>query len=248
MTSSQPDNTPRERALLFLGGMRAADRIASALSAQVMANLIAFEKEKMHEQMGYKRFVEFLDRSPYSPMTRHQFYKRREIFDREGEQVFDLMNDIGLPLARRKLLGRGTVRVEGETVIVNDGDEDISIELGDRARILETLSALADANAEKARRLERGLEDYERLKRKMDAGNDSGPGQKDELERVSLTATAMLSALAAMLSETSEDRREHFLNTNLNLLALQYRRVNEALGERALEIGETDAIAGLLEE
>ena len=117
-----PTTESRERALLFLGGMRAADRIASALSAQVMANLIAFEKEKMHEQMGYKRFAEFLDRSPYSPMTKHQFYKRREIFDREGEQVFDLMNEIGLPLARRKLLGRGAVRVEGETVIVNDGD------------------------------------------------------------------------------------------------------------------------------
>jgi hypothetical protein len=248
MTSLPTNTVPRERALLFLGGMRAADRIASALSAQVMANLIAFEKEKMHEQMGYKRFVEFLDRSPYSPMTKHQFYKRREIFDREGEQVFDLMNDIGLPLARRKLLGRGTVRVEGETVFVNDGsDDEISIELGNRARILETLSALADANAEKARRLERGMEDYERLKRKMDAP-DGPVDSRDELERVSLTATAMLSALAAMLQDTSEARREHFLNTDLNLLALQYRRVNEALGERADEIGETDAIAGLLEE
>jgi hypothetical protein len=249
MTSLPSSTEPRERALLFLGGMRAADRIASALSAQVMANLIAFEKEKLHEQMGYKRFVEFLDHSPYSPMTKHQFYKRREIFDREGEQVFDLMNDIGLPLARRKMLGRGTVRVEGETVFVNDGsDEEVSIELGNRARILETLSALADANAEKARRLERGMEDYERLKRKMDAGPDAPGDSRDELERVSLTATAMLSALAAMLSETSDARREHFLNTNLNLLALQYRRVNEALGERADEMGETDAVAGLLEE
>jgi hypothetical protein len=244
--TSQTTTEPRERALLFLGGMRAADRIASALSAQVMANLIAFEKEKMHEQMGYKRFVEFLDRSPYSPMSKHQFYKRREIFEREGEQVFDLMNDIGLPLARRKLLGRGAVRVEGETVFINDGsDDEISIELGNRARILETLSALADANAEKARRLERGMEDYERLKRKMD---DAPGDSRDELERVSLTATAMLSALAAMLQDASAARREHFLNTNLNLLALQYRRVNEALGERAAEMSETDAIAGLLEE
>jgi hypothetical protein len=232
----------RERALLFLGGMRAADRISAALSAQVMANLIAFEKEKMHETLGFKRFAEFLDRSPYSPMTKHQFYKRREVFDREGEQVFDLMNEIGLPLARRKLLGRGVVRVEGETVIVLDGDEEISIELADRARILETLSALADANAEKSKRLELGRQDYDRLKRRMD--ERTATENRDELERITLSATAMLSALAALLSEATEDRREYFLNTNLNLLAVQYRRVNEALGGAV----ETDAVAGLLEE
>jgi len=242
MTTIQPTTELRERALLFLGGMRAADRISASLSAQVMANLISFEKEKMHETLGFKRFAEFLDRSPYSPMTKHQFYKRREVFDREGEQVFDLMNEIGLPLARRKLLGRGVVRLEGETVIVQDGEEEISIELADRARILETLSALADANAEKSRKLDRGQEDYERLKRKME---ERTPAQtRDEFERITLSATAMLSALAGLLSDASEERREYFLNTNLNLLAMQYRRVNEALGGAV----ETDAVAGLLEE
>lgn len=242
MNDLQPTE-PRDLALLFLGGMRAADRISAALSAQVMSNLIAFEKERMHEAMGFTRFAEFLDRSPYSPMTKHQFYKRREIFEREGEQVFDLMNDIGLPLARRKLLGRGAVRLEGETVVVRDGEEEVTIEIADRARILETLSALADANAEKARRLEVGREDYERLKRRMDQGAPSPP-DRDELERVGLTATAMLSALAALLSDAPEERREYFLNNNLNLLAAQYRRVNEALGGPI----ETDEIAGLLEE
>jgi hypothetical protein len=240
----EPSPESRERALLFLGGMRAADRIAAALSAQVMANLIAFEREKMHEACGYTRFAEFLDRSPYSPMTRHQFYKRREIFEREGETVFDLMNDLGLPLARRKMLGRGTVRIEGETLVVLDGEEETSIDITDRARILETLSALADANAEKARRLERGQEDYERLKRRMDEERPVSNEARDELERVTLTATAMLSALAALLNEAPEERRTHFLNTNLNLLALQYRRVNEAIGGAI----ETDEIAGLLEE
>lgn len=178
-------------------------------------------------------------------MTKHQFYKRREVFEREGEQVFDLMNDIGLPLARRKLLGRGSVRLEGETLLVQDGEDEISIEITDRARILETLSALADANAEKAKRLEVGREDYERLKRRMaEEAPAAAPVERDELERVSLTATAMLSALAALLKDATEERREYFLNNNLNLLAVQYRRVNEALGGAA----ETDEIAGLLEE
>lgn len=54
----------------------------------------------------------------------------------------------------------------------------------------------------------------------------------------------MLSALAAILTEAPESRREHFLNTNMNLLAIQYRRVNEALGGAV----ETDPVAGLLEE
>lgn len=248
MESQEPEAQARERSLLLLGGMRAADRIASALSAQVMANLIAFEKEKMHEQMGYRRFVDFLERSPYSPMTKHQFYKRREIFEREGEEVFDLMNDIGLPLARRKMLGRGQVRLEGETVIVKDGGDEVAIDMDDRARILETLSALADANAEKAKKLERGQEDYERLKRKLaSATEEKGAPDKDELERVTLSATAMLSALAGMLRDASEERREKFLSAHLNLLALQYRRVNEALGDRAIAAGETDEIAGLLE-
>ncbi len=57
-------------------------------------------------------------------------------------------------------------------------------------------------------------------------------GKCDDLERCGLTATAMLSAIVALLGESTEERRKVFEDTTLCVLAIQYCRMDEALGRK----------------
>lgn len=148
----------RDRALLLAGGFRTALKIATAINSEVMRSLEIFQEERLYLDLGFERFVDFLDQCEHSPMSKAQYYERRAILDKEGDQVFDLLSDLGVSIRRRKLLGKGNVEIEGEMVIIHDGEEEISIELKDRSRILETLSALADANADKSAKLDRQKE------------------------------------------------------------------------------------------
>lgn len=174
----------RDKALLLLGGLRAIDCLTQILSGEVMTALVTFEKEKMFESFGFTRFADFLEQWDHSPMTKNQFYDRKKIFENEGEKLFDVLNGIGLPVQKRKLLGKGNVSLDGETVIVKSDDgSETSIEISDRARLLETLTALADRSAslneqtkKQKEKIERGEQEIEKLQKKLDEAKDR-PGE-----------------------------------------------------------------------
>lgn len=152
----------RDMGLMILGGIRVLGNYASMLSADSFKALIRFGEDKLFEAFTndegeyFTRFADFLDKSPQSPMTKAAFYDRKTLFDKEGERMFDLFGELGLSIRKRKLLGKGNVEIDGENAIIHNVDgEDVTIELTDRTRLLETLTALADGNAEKNIKIER---------------------------------------------------------------------------------------------
>jgi hypothetical protein len=149
-------------ALHLSGGFKVAAKLVKVIDTELMRGLERFQEEKRHEALGYQRFVEFLDQSEYSPMSKAQYYERRALLEKEGDQVFNFFNDLGVSIRKRKLLGKGNVEIEGENVIIRDGEEETSIAMTDRSRLLETLSALADANADKSAKLEKQKEKIDR--------------------------------------------------------------------------------------
>lgn len=143
----------------MLGAITAMDAIAmslsSTLSSQALRGLEKIEQEKLYLSLGYETFVEFLN-SDDSPVTKNQYYDRIKLLNSEGDQLYDTLSKLSLPVSKRKLLGKGAVEIEGETVIVkNDEGEETQIELNDRSRLLQTISALADANADKSKKLDK---------------------------------------------------------------------------------------------
>ena len=159
---AQHDQAARDRALMIAGGFRTALKISAAINSEVMRALELFQEERLYTSFGYERFAEFLDQSEFSPMTKAQYYERKAILDKEGDMLFDLLSDLGMSIRKRKLLGKGNVEVHGEKVIVRDGEEQTEIEVNDRSRLLETLSALADANADKSAKLAKQKEKIDR--------------------------------------------------------------------------------------
>lgn len=145
----------KQTSVFILGGIRVADRIAASLSSEAMRALLRFQEEERYKTLGFATMVDFLNESELSPMTKHQFYDRKALLEKEGDQVFNLLNDLGVSVRQRKLLGKGNVQIDGETVLVTTDGEETAIELTDRTRILETLTALADANADKTKKLDK---------------------------------------------------------------------------------------------
>lgn len=173
----------RDKALLIVGGFKTATRIANAINSEVMRALELFQEEKVYQAFGYSTFVDFLEESEHSPMSKTQYYERRSILEKEGDAMFDLLSGLGMSIRKRKLLGRGNVEFDGDKVIVHDGDEQTEIEITDRTRLLETLTALADANADKSAKLEK-------QKVKLDKHDAEKREIYDELDRVKASKAA----------------------------------------------------------
>lgn len=119
----------KNQALMIIGGVRVANRIARSINSQVMNALIMFQDDQMYQSFGYKTFVEFLTESEYAPMTKHEFYARKGVFEKEGEDLFDLMEEIGVSLSVRKLLSDGdydAISIEGDKIFVGNETADLS--------------------------------------------------------------------------------------------------------------------------
>lgn len=137
--------TGRDRAMFVLGGINIAGKVAAALDSDAIKALITFQEEKMHEALGFETFVQFLNDSEYAPMSKTQFYDRKAILEKEGERLFDLLTELGVSIRKRKLLGKGNVEISGDSVIVRDGDEESTIDIKDRARLIEVVTTIVDA-------------------------------------------------------------------------------------------------------
>lgn len=256
----------RDRALLIAGGFKTALKISAAIGSEVMRALEQFQEERLYASFGYDRFADFLDDSEFSPMSKAQYYERKAILDREGDMVFDLLSDLGMSIRRRKLLGKGNVEVHGDKVFVlQDNEQSVEIDLKDRTRLLETLTALADANADKSAKLEK-------QKAKIEKHDDEKRELYNELDRVKASAAAEIGkdphsmALAnvafafAALREQIEiltdvdrtGRRDNALEiiaNQLNLTRAAYGTVGRKPAETALR-GETaeEVIDNFLED
>lgn len=151
--SESHNDAARMRAMFILGGVTVAKKVAASLNAEAIKTLSRFQEQKMHEDLGYATFVDFLTESEYSPLTKTQFYEGKALLEKEGDELFDMLTDLGISIRKRKLLGKGNIELLGDTLVVHDDDGITEIDIHDRASILDAITALADANAEKAVKL-----------------------------------------------------------------------------------------------
>lgn len=155
LTESAETIVQQQASTAFLtGGIAAIERLRNILGSEVIRAIQRFGDERRYLDLGYDSLADFLDNCPQSPMSRHQYYDRLSALQREGDAVFDLFNSIGVSLRVRKSLGSGVVEIDGEQAIIHSGEDEIAIPLDDRTRLVETLSAIADANAAKSKKIE----------------------------------------------------------------------------------------------
>lgn len=240
---SAHDERRRDETLILLGGIKAADRISSALGAETMRALIRFQNEERYKRLGFDNFVGFLNNYESSPMTKNQFYDRKALLEKEGDATFDLLNSVSMPVSKRRLLGKGNIQIEGETVIIRDGDGgEHEIELRDRTRLLETLTALADANADKSATLDKQktkltanderIADLVRLLE--DAKNR--PGTLNSVEFF-VRCVSSIDAFAEFVKQQTPVEKERDSEFNLNGIFAAFARLQAAYGRHDMSFG-----------
>lgn len=156
----------RDRALMIIGGFKTANKIQHAIGSELMRGLEVFQSEKIYLSLGFEDFVSFLN-SDISPLTKAQYYERKKLLEAEGDHLFDLYGSIGVSVRQRKLLGKGNVELSGETLVVHNGEETTEISINDRPSILDALTALADASADKSIRIQRQQEKIDKIDDKV---------------------------------------------------------------------------------
>ena len=186
---STHDRLRRDQAMQMLGAAKYADSLRATTASQIIQFLITVEEEKLYRDYGYERFVDFLNNSELSEMSKSTFYTLRERFLTEGAEQYDYFTAWKIPLATRRLLSSGDIQVDGDEVVIG-GEERVPI--GEQRMIKSVIEQLVKdkltftedlAKAEKRlekqkEQLRQGQDDFDQLQRTLDALKAGNPYER----------------------------------------------------------------------
>lgn len=232
-------------ALMFIGGIRAIDRLADNLSAQTITALIQVEEKNLYKHLGFNRFVDFLD--DYG-LNKNRFYERKKLLEDEGIETYDLFNASRIPLSTRKLLlesGDVPIYVDGDNLIIGESETPIS----DNTQIKQLVQDLAgeiriskDALKTKEKRIENlksqvetGQSEYDELRRAFDSASDG-----TEYQKALVKAIGGLLNLAVVANQTPIVEKALRGRDDLQALMSQMANVRIALVQDDFIFTESD--------
>jgi hypothetical protein len=243
--------TQKNETLIFVGKLQAVSSMRRALNSQELRGLQIFQKEERHFHLGFETFVDFLN-SEYSPTTKSQYYERIKILETEGDQVFDLLSEVGVAVSTRKLLASGNYdAITIENGILKIGEETADLSNAKLVRSLiesyaddcKKLTAKSAKDLEKIEKLEKTIEngrsDYEQLQRRIDA--DETPREKTFSKLVS-SFNQFIGTLPN-LEESETEKAE----ANLEMIWYLLERSRKTLGSnKTFTSGDTSSLDPLV--
>ncbi|GEM_PF-2261676 len=217
----------------MIGALRAMDNLHKHLGSQVIRGLEQFQSEKGYESYGFTRFDDFLDGYENSPMSKRQYYDRRDALNREGDELYDALNALKIPMSARKLLGDGSIQIEGDEIVI--GDERTS--LSDRNFIKQTIQTLAQKQSQTAKELEKlrkkvekGDEENNKLKQKIDTLKNSPLGDNSQHPHsiAHLNLIGAFNLLAQEAEELSDEEKQQLAPRTFETIAAQMEKLSSA--------------------
>lgn len=176
----------RMEAIFMLGRIKQvghdARSIFTALSSQEVRALEQFQQSKGFEALGYQTFVDFLEKSEYSPMSKRQYYDRLALIREHGDEIYDLLTSVGISVRAQKLLGKGDLAIRGDRLMVGDQE----VEVGNTGVIKEVLEELFDERRELQAQVTKAEEKIEKQQQQIRQGTDEYERQQryiDELQK-----------------------------------------------------------------
>lgn len=234
---------------MILGATTAMHSLSNNLSVQVIRALQHIRDEKRFEEAGFKRFDDFLDRHPHSPMTYRQFHHREKALESEGAPLFDYLNGIRVPLSARKLLTEGAVQIEGDQIIIGE----TRVPANDPELVAEVIRTLAEENqrqtkklAAQKEKLDKGVEENKKRRKEADEATRGAymPAPVDQaLFNLIGMFTSLITELEALPAHERADKRDYILQQTAN----QRLRLEQALDLEVPQMSVTECDAGLNE-
>jgi len=201
-----------------------AEQFSSHMNAAGLRALAHFAEVEGYRQFGFDRFDEFLSKSPYSPLTRSQYYERKALLDREGDAVFDMLNTLRVPAAARKCLSDGSVQVDGDEIVIGDN----RIPATDRDAVLEVVNTLTAKVKTQAATIERGKKDLREAKKRANSGSLAAQLDANPHERSLSLALAALAGLKTQAAGLSDEEAAAVRDNVMSLLRGAWGEIREA--------------------
>ncbi len=236
MRVADATDSRKARAFMFLGGVHAVNKLVKSLDSNFLRGIQAIEEEKLYVDLGFDVFVDFLD-SEYSPMSKSTYYNKIKILETEGDNVFNLMNEIGVSVATRKLLAAGNydaISFDGDQLKIGEETADLSNIKMVRALIeayatdLKKVTGDAETKQAKLEKAElvitAGTKELSNLQRKIDAEKSEGYGGK--FARLILELSNFASFANSLSDAEKADKRDFALKT----IADQFGYISESFG------------------
>ncbi len=224
------DQTQRDNALILLGRIQATDRISATLSSEVIRALEQIEETKAYKSLGYARFVDYLNDANMSPLSKSQFYEGKKIIANEGDVIFNALTSLGIPLSQRKMLGKGKIQIDGNTIFVKDDDgNESSVNIDDRRSLLEMLKTISDSSVQNREKFDNEKKKVERLEKKIADFDESlkrerAAAQFDALDSHSTALMNLINAFQLLKTEAGNltlVEKEQFASRTFETIARQ---------------------------
>lgn len=223
-----------------LGAAGAFLVVSRKLTAEFFHMVEQFAETKGHEALGYSRIDDFLDESPYSPMSSNQYYDRKGLLEREGDSTFDVLNGLKVPVSARKSLPEGVVKIEGDVIAIADE----RIQMTDRERVKEVIRELAKRNSQQSTKLNKGQQDFEKLQKELTQlkANPALLSLSSTPHNQALTlAVAALGGLAIEAEKLPAEQAAQIRDEAMRLLSAQWANLQYAYGFEERPAGKVNS-------
>jgi len=237
--------TDRQLAELYetVGATKVIDQMANALVAQRVRGCQHIRDRKLWAAAKSESFRDFMDNHPRSPMSYDRFNRAERLLESEGEVMFDLLNSLNIPQSARKLL-KGEIEIDGNELRVGDQ----RVRTDDQAAILNLITTQharlvqqEKSIQQKDKKLKKGEEDFEKLKREVRVANPTGTPTGQAL----LTAAGALTQLCEALDSAPPEEKHALKDQIFDLMRAKQLDLSVALGDLSKDEAK---LAGALDD
>lgn len=232
-----PLTSEQREFMKLVGAITAGQSITESLGSQTIRGLQRIRDKELFKCDGFTRFDYWLDRSPDAPMNYDKFNRLEKALKNQGDVLFDFLDTVAFPFSKRRLLGKGDVRIEGKNLVVKLGEEEISVPLANQSRTITLLSRVVDRNNELERSDKLKKEQFKSLKKKLEAEKAPPPLNSitNDFFGTLLTFTGACAMMVAEAEKLSPEEKIAIRQQVFETIGLHTLRIDEALGLEAPE-------------
>lgn len=200
------------------GAIRALNSLVENLNSQVIHALQRFRDQKLYAAYDFTRFDDYLDNSPKSPMPYATFNRREKLLESEGDEAYDLLESLRVPVSTRKALPPESFEVrDNELIVTDEKGNEFAVPLSDTKRVKSIIANIARDHKDNKKKLSDEAKKTDALTARVKELSDakSKPAQDatpyDQALWSALAALKYFTDKAALAPEEATAKRQNTL-------------------------------------
>jgi len=139
-----------------VGAIKAFKRLSEVMRSELIRALEEIQRNEEYRDYGCTTFVEFLKDNPELDIGKTAYYDEKKALENEGEETFNLLSALSVPVKQRLQLKAGDIEISDEQITVAGK----SAPIGDKKQVKALFQEVAkafDATVNESEKREKGL-------------------------------------------------------------------------------------------